>query len=141
MNTTPSAKTSTSLPLASRWHIGLLAASLISIALHFALGGANLPAVFRIAATDIPLLAVIIIGGIPLLIQIGTKLFKGSVGADFLGAIELIAAALLDQYLAAILIIIMLSACLPSHTLTPPTTPLSVWSASTPSATAGGGSS
>jgi heavy metal translocating P-type ATPase len=109
MNTTPSAKTITSLPLASRWHIGLLAASLISIALHFALGGANLPAVANVAATDIPLLSVIIIGGIPLLIQISSKLIKGSVGADFLGGIELVAAALLDQYLAAILIIIMLS--------------------------------
>lgn len=109
MNTTPSAKTSASLPLASRWHIGLLAASLISIALHFAFGSANLPAVASVVAKDIPLLAVIILGGIPLLIQISSKLFKGSVGADFLGAIELVAAALLDQYLAAILIIIMLS--------------------------------
>ena len=109
MNTTPSAKISTSLPLASRWHIGLLAASLISIALHFALGAGYLPAVYTIAAKDIPLLTVIIIGGLPLLIQISSKLFKGSVGADFLGAIELVAAALLDQYLAAILIIIMLS--------------------------------
>lgn len=109
MNTTTSAKIHTSLPQASRWHIGLLAASLISIALHFALGSANLPAVANVAAADIPLLSVIIIGGIPLLIQIGVKLFKGSVGADFLGAIELAAAALLDQYLAAILIIIMLS--------------------------------
>lgn len=98
-----------SLPLASRWHIGLLAASLVSIALHFALGAAGLPAIASVAAQDIPLLAVIIIGGIPLLIQISNKLFKGSVGADFLGAIELVAAALLDQYLAAILIIIMLS--------------------------------
>ncbi|MCE2926227.1 MAG: cadmium-translocating P-type ATPase [Rickettsiales bacterium] len=109
MNTATSTKTSTSLPLASRWHIGLLAASLVSIALHFALGAADLPAVAGITAVDIPLLAVIIIGGIPLLIQISSKLFKGSVGADFLGAIELVAAALLDQYLAAILIIIMLS--------------------------------
>jgi heavy metal translocating P-type ATPase len=109
MGTTTSAKTSASLPLASRWHIALLATSLISIALHFALGGANLPAVASVVATDIPLLTVIMIGGIPLLIQIAIKLFKGSVGADFLGAIELVAAALLDQYLAAILIIIMLS--------------------------------
>ena len=109
MNTPSSAKISTSLPLASRWHIGLLAASLISIALHFALGAAGLSAVVGILAADIPLLSVIIIGGIPLLIQISSKLFKGSVGADFLGAIELVAAALLDQYLAAILIIIMLS--------------------------------
>lgn len=109
MKTAPSTKTSTSLPLASRWNIGLLAASLLSIALHFAMGAAGLPAVYTVAVADIPLLTVIIIGGIPLLIQISSKLFKGSVGADFLGAIELVAAALLDQYLAAILIIIMLS--------------------------------
>ena len=109
MNTTPSAKTSASLPLASRWHIGLLVASLLSIALHFVLRAAGFPELYNVAATDVPLLSVIIIGGIPLLIQIIMKLFKGSVGADFLGAIELVAAALLDQYLAAILIIIMLS--------------------------------
>jgi hypothetical protein len=109
MNSTPSAKISTSLPLASRWNIGLLAASLISIALHFALGASGLTAFANIAAADIPLIAVIIIGGIPMLIQIIIKLCKGSVGADFLGAIELVAAALLDQYLAAILIILMLS--------------------------------
>jgi heavy metal translocating P-type ATPase len=93
------------LPLASRWHIGLLAASLLATLLHFALGWLEFPAV----AGDMPLLAVIILGGIPLVIQIGGKLVKGSIGADFLGAIELVAAALLDQYLAAILIIIMLS--------------------------------
>lgn len=109
MNTSTAAKTRSSLPLASRWNIGLLVASLISIALHFALGGANLPALASIAAANIPLISVIIIGGIPLLIEIIIKLFKGSVGADFLGAIELVAAALLGQYLAAILIIVMLS--------------------------------
>ena len=95
-------KPHTSLPLVSRWHIGLLAASLISIALHFLLGTASLPAVTNIAGADIPLLAVIIIGGIPLLIQIGSKLFKGSVGADFLGAIELVAAALLDMEILSV---------------------------------------
>ncbi|MBY0407953.1 MAG: HAD-IC family P-type ATPase, partial [Rickettsiales bacterium] len=86
------------LPSASRWHIWLLVCSLVAIGLHFALDGANEP-----------LLAVIVLGGMPLLAQIGVKLVKGSVGADFLGAIELVAAALLDQYLAAMLIIIMLS--------------------------------
>lgn len=106
---TSTKKIQSSLPMASRWHIGLLVASLISIAIYFALGTANLPEVYNVAAVDIPLLSVIIIGGIPLLIEISSKLFKGSVGADFLGAIELVAATLLDQYLAAILIIIMLS--------------------------------
>lgn len=109
MNSTLPTTTPTSLPLASRWHIGLLAASLLSIALHFAFSEAGLPAMLDLKAADIPLLAVIVVGGIPLLVQIIIKLRNGSVGADFLGAIELVAATLLDQYLAAILIIIMLS--------------------------------
>lgn len=105
----PPVKKSAAIPLSSQWNVALLCASLLAIALHFGLREAALPEVASIAAADIPLLMVIIIGGIPLLIQISRKLFKGSVGADFLGAIELVAAALLDQYLAAILIIIMLS--------------------------------
>lgn len=97
------------IPLASRWHFTLLVASILAIALHFSLHWAELPPVASIAAADIPLLAAIVIGGIPLLIQISSKLFKGNLGADFLGAIELVAAALLNQYLAAVLIVIMLS--------------------------------
>lgn len=97
------------IPLTSRWHVALLITSLLAIALHFSLHWTGLPPFASIAAVDIPLLAVIVIGGIPLLAQISSKLFKGNLGADFLGAIELVAAALLDQYLAAVLIIIMLS--------------------------------
>lgn len=97
------------LPSTSRWHLALLGASFLAIALYFVMQRSSLPPLAIFAAADLPLLAVIIIGGIPLLFQIITKLRRGSIGADFLGAIELVAATLLDQYLAAILIIIMLS--------------------------------
>jgi len=97
------------LPISSRWHLALLGASGLAIALYFIAQQFNLNPVFTLAAPDVPLLTVIIIGGIPLLYQIVIKLRRGSIGADFLGAIELVAATLLDQYLAAILIIIMLS--------------------------------
>ena len=103
------ASSEANIPLTSRLHLALLLTSLLSIALYLTLHWAVMPPVYSIAAADIPLLAVIIIGGIPLVVQISRKLFKGSLGADFLGAIELIAAALLEQYLAAVLIIIMLS--------------------------------
>lgn len=99
----------TSLPLASRWHIALLIASLFAIALYFVLHWKGLPSVGPFAAADVPLVVVIVLGGIPLLIQIIRRLFSGNIGVDFLGAIELVAAALLEQYLAAVLIIIMLS--------------------------------
>ncbi len=98
-----------SLPSASRWHIRLVVASLASIGLYFTLGEANLPDIANIAAADTPLLMVIVLGGIPLLVQIISKLSKGDVGADFLGVITLLAATLLGQHLAAVLIIIMLS--------------------------------
>jgi heavy metal translocating P-type ATPase len=58
---------------------------------------------------DIPLIALIILGGIPLVSQVVIKIFRGSVGADFLGAIELVAAAALEQYLASALIVLMLA--------------------------------
>ena len=71
--------------------------SLLAIALHFAL------------SSDIPLLVIIAVGGVPLLIQIVLKLFKSGIGADFLGAIELVAGTVLEQYLAAVLIVLMLA--------------------------------
>jgi heavy metal translocating P-type ATPase len=102
-------KAPVTLPLASQWHLALLGASGLAIALYYIAQQLTLPSFANFAAADLPLLAVIVIGGIPLLFQIITKLRRGSIGADFLGAIELVAATLLDQYLAAILIIIMLS--------------------------------
>jgi heavy metal translocating P-type ATPase len=91
----------------SKWQMLIAIASLIAIALHFILNDTQLMYGLRLA--DIPLLALIIIGGIPLVIQVAAKLFRGSVGADFLGGIELVAAAVLEQYLASALIVLMLA--------------------------------
>ena len=81
----------------SKWQMLIAIASIIAIALYF------------LFSSDIPLIALIIVGGIPLFIQIIKNLFKGTVGADFLGAIELVAGTLLHQYLAAALIVLMLA--------------------------------
>jgi heavy metal translocating P-type ATPase len=58
---------------------------------------------------DIPLLAVIITGSFPILWQIMRKLLKLDLGADILAAIALVTAVILGEYLAAVLIIIMLA--------------------------------
>lgn len=55
------------------------------------------------------LLSVAFIGGVPLVLQIFLKLFKGDFGADFLAAIAIITAIVLQEYLAATLIVLMLS--------------------------------
>jgi heavy metal translocating P-type ATPase len=58
---------------------------------------------------DIPLLAIIITGSLPILWQILQKLLKLDLGADILAAIALVTAVILSEYLAAVLIIIMLA--------------------------------
>lgn len=83
--------------LLAKWQMVIALGSIVAIALHFAL------------SSDIPLLVLIAVGGVPLLIQIMLKLFKNGIGADFLGAIELVAGTVLEQYLAAVLIVLMLA--------------------------------
>jgi heavy metal translocating P-type ATPase len=62
-----------------------------------------------LAAADIPLFAVVGIGGIPLVVKIVQKLLNGDFGADLLALLALVTATWLGEYLAAVLIIIMLS--------------------------------
>lgn len=58
---------------------------------------------------ELPLLAVLVLGGIPLTIGIVTKLLRGDLGADLLASISIITAVLLDEHLAGALIVLMLS--------------------------------
>lgn len=83
--------------LLAKWQMIIALGSIVAIALHFAM------------SSDIPLLVIIAVGGVPLLIQIMLKFFKSGIGADFLGAIELVAGTVLEQYLAAVLIVLMLA--------------------------------
>jgi heavy metal translocating P-type ATPase len=83
------------------WQITLVATAFMAIAVHLLLPDGE----FR----DIPLQIVIVIGTIPLLWEIVKKLIKLDLGADILAALALITAAILGEYLAAVLIIIMLS--------------------------------
>jgi heavy metal translocating P-type ATPase len=91
------------LTLKSKWPSYIAVMSLIAICIWIAMtfAGNSMPA--------IPLLLTIIIGGIPLFLQIIFKLLKGNLGADSLAALALITGVILDQYLAATLIIFMLA--------------------------------
>src|SRR5690606_6985219 len=92
MKISPTTKSRIKLPPASRWHWALLTLCLIGIAVHFALRWAGLPRVIGWAAADIPLLSVIVIGGIPLVLQILRKLLHRDFGADLLAALALVTA-------------------------------------------------
>src|SRR6202795_2848805 len=60
-------------------------------------------------AFQIPLLAVLVFGGIPLLYDLLRKLLKREFGSDLLGGISIITSILLGEYLAGSIIVLMLA--------------------------------
>jgi heavy metal translocating P-type ATPase len=64
---------------------------------------------YQFTLVDVPLLAVLLAGGVPLVFGIAAKLIRGDLGADLLAAISIIGALLLDEYLAGALIVLMIS--------------------------------
>lgn len=86
-----------------KWQLMIVIISLIAIMLSL---------LFKITAVfspDLPLLIAIILGGIPSIYYIVLKLMRGDLGADSLAAIAIITSVILHQYLAAVLIILMLA--------------------------------
>jgi heavy metal translocating P-type ATPase len=65
--------------------------------------------VFPIELVSVPLFAVLILGGIPLVYQLGVKLGQGDWGADLLAGMSIITAVVLGEYLAGSLVVLMLS--------------------------------
>lgn len=80
--------------------------ALAGIALHLALvamPGATPP------AARWPLIAVLLLGGGPLIAGLLAKLVRGEVGADLLAGISIVTAALLGEYLAGTIVVLMLA--------------------------------
>lgn len=64
---------------------------------------------FAIEWVQLPLFAVLILGGIPVLYQIGVKLYQADLGADMLAGLSILTAILLKEYLAGCFVVLMLS--------------------------------
>jgi heavy metal translocating P-type ATPase len=95
--------------LARLWHhktAVIAALSIAGILLHLALrfGFRTSPAVYKF-----PLLATLVIGGVPLLYDLLRKLLKREFGSDLLGGISIITSVLLGESLAGSIIVLMLS--------------------------------
>jgi heavy metal translocating P-type ATPase len=58
---------------------------------------------------SVPLILVLVLGGIPLVCQLTLKLFHADFGADLLAGISIVTAVLLGEYLAGSLVVLMLS--------------------------------
>ncbi|MFH1805399.1 MAG: heavy metal translocating P-type ATPase [Pseudomonadota bacterium] len=95
-----------SAPMVNR---AILMATLLAILGHFALRWSGLAGVWNVAAADVPLLLLFGIGGVPIIAQLLLKLLRRDMGADFLAAIAFVVGVWLGEYLAASLIILMLT--------------------------------
>lgn len=89
--------------LKSKWQSFVASMSLIAIGIYLILNAFNAP------FANFTLLFLIVIGGVPLFLQIILKLLRGNFGADSLAAIALITGVILQEYLAASLIVLMLA--------------------------------
>ena len=58
---------------------------------------------------DLPLLAVLVIGGLPLVLRLLWKGVHGEFGSDHLAGVSIVASALLGEYLAGAIVVLMLS--------------------------------
>ena len=61
------------------------------------------------AFANFPLYAALLVGGLPLLVQLLRKLWTGDFGSDFLAGVSIVTAVLLREYLVASIIVLMLS--------------------------------
>ena len=60
-------------------------------------------------AYQMPLLATLALGGLPMLYELGRKLLKREFGSDLLGGISIITSVILGEYLAGAIIVLMLA--------------------------------
>lgn len=94
---------------AVRLNRAVLALTVIGIVAHFALMPIAMAPVLGFATMDWPLFGVVAFGGGVLIVEIVLKLLQRDFGADFLAVIAFITGVVLGEYLAASLIILMLS--------------------------------
>jgi heavy metal translocating P-type ATPase len=78
----------------------------LAIGTHLALRyGTATPAI----DPDVPLFVALVVGGGPLVFELAIKAFRKEFGSDLLAGISIVTAVLLEQYLAGVLVVLMLS--------------------------------
>jgi len=58
---------------------------------------------------DLPLVAMLVLGGVPLVWELLTKLAQGTFGSDLLAGLSIVTSVVLGEYLAGVLVVLMLS--------------------------------
>ena len=79
-----------------------LGAIALSLCLHFGVGATA-------RDSNLPLQIALILGGIPLVVELLIKLFQREFGSDLLAGLSIVTAVLLQEYLAGTIVVLMLS--------------------------------
>src|SRR5580704_12804125 len=95
-----------------RRQASIAAAAIIGIAAHLVLRfgfDTTGVALGRLSWVDLPLIATLILGGLPLVLELLWRLVHLQFGSDLLAGISIVTSLLLDEYLAGSLVVLMLS--------------------------------
>jgi len=97
------------VPEISKWYLVLAIACIVAIVAHLLIKVMPIAEPTRTLMANSVLWAAILVGGIPVTIQIFLNIFKGEFGVDVLATISVVTACILGEYLAATLVILMLT--------------------------------
>jgi heavy metal translocating P-type ATPase len=99
------------MPGASRRQSVIAVFTVAAIGLHLLLRfGVSLDGKwYGYSVSDLPLIAALVFGGIPLVLGLLVKLLHREFGSDLLAGISIVTSALLEEYLAGALVVLMLS--------------------------------
>jgi heavy metal translocating P-type ATPase len=89
--------------------IAAMSVALIGVHLLLRFGVGATGTVWGVRRADIPLVVCLVLGGLPLIITLVGKLFRGEFGSDLLAGLSIITSVLLGEYLAGSLVVLMLS--------------------------------
>jgi heavy metal translocating P-type ATPase len=84
-----------------------VAAILVHLLLRFGMPSA--PAIYGLPLDEIPLLAALVFGGVPLVLDLLAKLLRAQFSSDLLAGISIVTSVALGEYLAGSLVVLMLS--------------------------------
>jgi heavy metal translocating P-type ATPase len=105
------AKPAARIPGSSRKELIIASFTLAAIAVHLVVRFGLRPsgALLGFEWDELPLLAALLFGGVPLVFDLLVKLFRREFGSDLLAGLSIVTAVILHQFLAGALVVLMLS--------------------------------
>jgi heavy metal translocating P-type ATPase len=98
-------------PSAIRRQTRIAALAVAAIGIHLLLRFVIRPEgpVFGLPAAEVPLIVALVLGGLPLLLELLLKLLRREFGSDLLAGLAIVTSVALGEYLAGTLVVLMLS--------------------------------